>query len=135
MRDLLGFYFRVLRRVPGVFMGVAGVVGSLALILAAVVLVVFSDKKLAMSVLSFQGFSPYWAIIPIGLLLTYGLANANYEEAKRLGATNRIADPTAPTQVIAKRGSHVTVITTNVIRPPDPPGSGSPRAGTEPEGG
>jgi hypothetical protein len=38
------FYLPVLRRVPGVFMSVAGIVGALVLIIAAVFLLVFSRR-------------------------------------------------------------------------------------------
>jgi hypothetical protein len=131
------FYGRVLLRVPGVFLNTAAVVGALILLAAAAALLL-AGKALANDILGLHGFSPTWAIVPCGLLLLYGLANANYQEAKLLERpTNRTAQPAMPTQVIAQPGSTVYVLPgSNVVRLPEGPEPlQSQGTQTEPESG
>jgi len=91
---VLRFYFRVLRRFPGVLYGAAGVVSTLTLLLATAVLAF--NRTLAGHIVGWNGFSPVWAIVPIALVLVYGVAKANYEEARLLEATNRTLPTPAP---------------------------------------
>jgi len=140
MLDFVRFYGRVLRRWPGVFMDAAGKVGALALLVALVILWIASDKSLASKVVSFQGFASIWAIIPSALILGFGLAKANYDEAKLFrqprGATNQVTPPTDPTPVIAGAGSTVYALPgSNVVQLQEPPGTESPEAGTGPASG
>ena len=95
----LGFNVRVVWRFPGALLNAAGVVSSVVLIAAGVILLALSNKKLANDVLSFQGIPRTWGIVVCSLIVAYGLARANYQEALGLGATNRM-DPTRASVVI-----------------------------------
>lgn len=99
------FYWRVLRRIPGVIITASGVVAALVFVIALAAVLVFSDKNTAQNVLGFHGYSPAWAAVPCGLIVAFLVAKANYNEALLTGVpTNRITTPATNTQVIAQAG-------------------------------
>ena len=127
---MLRFYLRVLLRVPGVFYNAAAAVGALVFLVAAVVL--GFNKTLASDIASWHGFSPIWAVAPCSLVVAYGLAKANYEEARRFAPpTNRTNPSRSP---ITIENMNVYFGGPNSALPPDVlPGSRSQETQTETE--
>lgn len=131
MRDLgfWRFYGRVLLRVPSVFVNAAALVGALILLAAAIALFL-KGKALANDVLGLHGFSPAWAIVPCGLILVYGLAKANYEEAQLIPTPTNRTNP-APSPVTIQN-VNIYLGGPNSARPPAvPPESQPPGTRTE----
>jgi hypothetical protein len=127
---VLGFYFRVLRRVPCLIYDAATTAGALALLVATGALAF--NKTLASDIAGWHGFSPAWAIAPCGLIVVCGLAKANYEEARLYARpTNRTSEPGGLAPIIAQPGSTIYVLP-NVVRLPEPPPA-PPGTQTEPE--
>jgi len=83
------------------------------------------NRSLAGKVISWQGFSPAFALIPFGLLVLYGLGQANYRRFQALERTNDVKRPVPGMQIKAEPGS--TVIFQNWIQPPS--GDGDPDQG------
>jgi hypothetical protein len=79
---MLRFYWPLLRATPGIalraadgaFTGVAILIGGVA----------FFNRELARHWTNWDGFCPWWALLPFGLLLVYGIVRANYEHYKLL---------------------------------------------------
>jgi hypothetical protein len=132
---VLRFYLRILKRLPRVIYDAASIAGTLAVLVAAGVLAF--NRPLARQVLGWSGFSPIWAVAPCGLIVVYGLAKTNYEEARRLGAaTNRTEVSAAPITINNYYGP-VRMIGANSaesLPPAEPPASlSTEETGTETE--
>jgi hypothetical protein len=76
-RTMRGYYWALLRRVPGVlWQSWNKAITFLAALVAVLALV---NREAARDVTNWHGFSPFWALAPFGLLVFYGLLRANYE--------------------------------------------------------
>lgn len=73
---MLRYYGRVFNAAPHVFREAwERVALVIDLIIAALV---FFNQQLAEAVAKQRGFSPWWVLLPVGLLFVYGIAKANY---------------------------------------------------------
>lgn len=75
---MLAYYGRVLRRLPHVFRESWELVGLVLDVIVAAALLF--NQQLAQAIAKQRGFSAWWFVAPVAILVVYGLAKANWEE-------------------------------------------------------
>ena len=78
----LRFYGQMLRDVPEAAWSALGWFGNLVLLVLGILFVL--NRSLARLVSSWHGISPWWAVVPFGLLFLVGILRANYRRHTRL---------------------------------------------------
>src|SRR5260370_10600645 len=75
---MVGYYGRVLRRLPHVFRETWELIGVVLDFMIAAVLLF--NQPLAQAIAKQRGFSSWWFVAPLALLFVYAMAKANWEE-------------------------------------------------------
>ncbi len=78
------FYASLLSKVPQTLVGAAEVASAIVLLVFAVLAIVNRPIEKALA-LRWEGVSPWWAILPIAIVLAYMLAKANYDAFTEVG--------------------------------------------------
>lgn len=79
---MLHFYWPLLRAIPRIVLKAAH--GAVAILGLGLAVLAFFNRELAGRWSEWDGFSPWWAALPFGLLLAYGLLQANYNHHQEL---------------------------------------------------
>src|SRR5437867_3899899 len=83
---MLAFYWALIRRIPGILFQATNNWLVTATIITFLIGVVISVNRIIGKrfMTSWQGISQWWALLPIGILLLYGIMKANYERVRQL---------------------------------------------------